>query len=330
MSGITYYPEGLDDNTTLDETLTDGPTGDDVLAAHQNNQNAAIKALELKVGIDGSEDISSIDYRLDAVEGALSDAVDTATFEDHSARHENGGADEINVAGLSGELADPQPPKSHGNEAHDVTFITGVDWDEVANKPSTFAPTTHGNEAHSETYLTTVDIDLDDLGDVDTAGVSNGDVLSFDGANWVPTPAGTPGAHAASHEPSGGDEIKNLSLDTLSLVQFDETLDEPAVVTDEITIDLSTGSVFVCELDDDVTDVTITNVASAGRASSFTLVLVQNGTGGWEVTWPASVLWPNGEAPTLPSGANEDIVFVFFTVDGGTTWRGMESGRLFA
>jgi hypothetical protein len=32
-----------------------------------------------------------------------------ATFNDHSARHENGGADEVSVAGLSGELADPQP-----------------------------------------------------------------------------------------------------------------------------------------------------------------------------------------------------------------------------
>lgn len=31
----------------------------------------------------------------------------------HSASHENGGGDEINVAALSGELADPQPPKAH-------------------------------------------------------------------------------------------------------------------------------------------------------------------------------------------------------------------------
>lgn len=248
MSGITYYPEGLDDNTTLDETLTDGPTGDDVLAAHQNNQNAAIKALELKVGIDGSEDTSSIDYRINELEMAIGDTVDTATFNDHSARHEFGGDDVLNVSGLSGELADPQTPKSH----------------------------------------------------------------------------------ASSHEPSGGDEIKNLSLDTLSLVQFDETLDEPAVVSNEITIDLDAGSVFVCELNDDVTDVIISNAASVGRVSSFTLVLIQDSTGGRGVTWPASILWSNGETPELPSGVGEDIVFVFFTVDGGTTWRGMESGRLFA
>lgn len=37
------------------------------------------------------------------------------TFDDHSARHENGGADEVNVAGLSGELADAQPVAVHKN-----------------------------------------------------------------------------------------------------------------------------------------------------------------------------------------------------------------------
>ena len=36
-------------------------------------------------------------------------------YADHSARHENAGADEISVAGLSGELADAQPPKTHAS-----------------------------------------------------------------------------------------------------------------------------------------------------------------------------------------------------------------------
>jgi len=36
------------------------------------------------------------------------DLVEQATFDDHSARHETGGADEISVAGLSGVLADKQ------------------------------------------------------------------------------------------------------------------------------------------------------------------------------------------------------------------------------
>jgi hypothetical protein len=42
----------------------------------------------------------------------------------HASTHENGGGDEISVAGLSGELADPQPPKAH-NQA--LATITGHD-----------------------------------------------------------------------------------------------------------------------------------------------------------------------------------------------------------
>ncbi len=39
----------------------------------------------------------------------------------HASTHENGGGDEINVGGLSGELADPQPPKAHEITAHTAT-----------------------------------------------------------------------------------------------------------------------------------------------------------------------------------------------------------------
>jgi len=48
------------------------------------------------------------------------------TFDDHGDRHENGGADEISVAGLSGELADDQPPKEHGPSKHTVAVDTRV------------------------------------------------------------------------------------------------------------------------------------------------------------------------------------------------------------
>jgi len=42
----------------------------------------------------------------------------------HKTTHQNGGADEINVAGLSGQLADAQIPASHGNEKHSSAFAT--------------------------------------------------------------------------------------------------------------------------------------------------------------------------------------------------------------
>ena len=52
MAGTTAYPAALDTNTNLNENLADNV--DTVSAAHQNNQNAAIKELQEKVGITAS------------------------------------------------------------------------------------------------------------------------------------------------------------------------------------------------------------------------------------------------------------------------------------
>ena len=50
--------------------------------------------------------------------------------EPHATTHQSGGTDEINVAGLSGELADPQPPKthatSHQNGGTDEINVAGL------------------------------------------------------------------------------------------------------------------------------------------------------------------------------------------------------------
>lgn len=43
-------------------------------------------------------------------------------IQNHSGRHGNGGADEISVAGLSGDLADAQDPKVHGNVDHSQNY----------------------------------------------------------------------------------------------------------------------------------------------------------------------------------------------------------------
>lgn len=60
---------------------------------------------------------------------------------------------------------------------------------------------------------------------------------------------------------------------------------------------------------------------TANRLISFFLVLKQDATGGRTRTWPASVKWAAGSAPTL-SGAGKSDVFTFVTWDGGNTWVG--------
>jgi hypothetical protein len=81
-------------------------------------QEQAIGAAGQVLGSDGSAPV----WQAATVPGA------------HASTHENGGVDEINVAGLSGVLADTQVPSAHGNASHNETFITaaGVTYEALA------------------------------------------------------------------------------------------------------------------------------------------------------------------------------------------------------
>lgn len=66
---------------------------------------------------------------------------------------------------------------------------------------------------------------------------------------------------------------------------------------------------------------------AAGK--SLSLALTQDATGGRLVTWPASVRWAGGTAPTLTPGANKTDRITFLC-DDGATWAGFVAGLNFA
>lgn len=68
---------------------------------------------------------------IDATGSAISnlETLNGVTVEAHSDRHESGGADQLDVTGLSGDLADAQDAKTHGNGAHNPDFATQGDFD---------------------------------------------------------------------------------------------------------------------------------------------------------------------------------------------------------
>ncbi|OGO04009.1 MAG: hypothetical protein A2Y91_03540 [Chloroflexi bacterium RBG_13_54_8] len=78
------------------------------------NNAMAAELAHIGVTAAGLMSLGSANCKVDAA-GNISPVgnVDGVDVSDHSARHENGGGDEISVAGLSGELADNQPPKAH-------------------------------------------------------------------------------------------------------------------------------------------------------------------------------------------------------------------------
>ena len=86
------------------------------------------------------------------------------------------------------------------------------------------------------------------------------------------------------------------------------------------TIDLELGN-YVSMTNASGLTLTFSNPPASGNAGSFVLELINGGN--YTVTWPASVDWPEGTAPTLTSSGTDIVVFT--TRDGGTTWRGMVS-----
>ena len=88
------------------------------------------------------------------------------------------------------------------------------------------------------------------------------------------------------------------------------------------TLDLSTGHTFSIT-PTEALDVLFSNPPTSGIATAFT-VEVNNSAGGYALTWPSSVKWHLGTAPTATASKE---VYTFITTDGGTTYYGKKAGE---
>lgn len=152
-----------------------------------------------------------------------------------------------------------------------------------------------------------------------------GGITYGDGTQYATTAAGTSGqilTSAGSSAPtwSSGLTTPTLTTPTINDGYIEETATANTGAT--YTIDLTNGSLQVLTLTASCTYTFPTPVAG----KSFMLVQKQNGTGGWSVTWPASVKWPGGTAPTITSTASKTDKFVFTAIDG-SSWLGSVAGQ---
>jgi hypothetical protein len=90
------------------------------------------------------------------------------------------------------------------------------------------------------------------------------------------------------------------------------------------TIDTANGNYHWGTLNANCTFTFTTTVDTAERW--FTLELIEDGTGGWTVTWPGSVVWLGGSTPVHTTTAGTTTIYAFFTRNGGTTWIGGQLG----
>jgi len=168
------------------------------------------------------------------LEGSTKAQVQDHAPKAHKLTHQNGGADEINVAGLSGELADPQPPKAHkaSHEAGGSDALTALlrgiitdfwntpFWANIPDKPSTFPPDTHAtshqNGGADEINVAGLNGELADPQPPKTHASShqNGgaDEISVAGLSGELADPQPPKTHAASHKDGGADELDASEL----------------------------------------------------------------------------------------------------------------------
>jgi hypothetical protein len=87
------------------------------------------------------------------------------------------------------------------------------------------------------------------------------------------------------------------------------------------TFDLTTGNFFSVTIDQ-ATTFTFSNPPASGDFGCFVMEIT-NGSA-FVITFPASVDWPGGTAPTLTASGVDQLVFT--TRDGGTTYFGFVAG----
>ena len=130
--------------------------------------------------------------------------------------------------------------------------------------------------------------------------------------------------------------IRNTNMDDVDAELFKPRIGQNApTVGATTTLDLSLARVFVFTVTQ-ITTIAFSNVPSTFPNGAVVpavriLLKVTNGAA-FAVTWPASIIWPNGDTDPLLTASGVDWIELH-TVDGGTTWYGSvfhqkETGKL--
>jgi hypothetical protein len=138
-----------------------------------------------------------------------------------------------------------------------------------------------------------------------TEKISAGDVITFTVAD------------------DGADETLTISVadQAVTPVKIDRTVNAIGGIGGGTQdINLASGRTVTATIDTSSTTFTFSNILSG--ADAFDLYLTNGGS--QTITWPSSVNWAGGTAPTLTSSGVDHLVFT--TPDGGTTWYGYVAG----
>ncbi len=129
----------------------------------------------------------------------------------------------------------------------------------------------------------------------------------------------TLGASTLSGQMTGADQ----TVSAVNLKDYGEITNANGAAGTTETLSMTDGNVHHMTLDENIEFTAFDNATASGEMCSFTLILRQDGSGTNTVTWPGSVDWEDGTAPTLTTTASAVSILSFFTIDGGIIWHGV-------
>lgn len=182
--------------------------------------------------------------------------------------------------------------------------------------------------------LTTGSLALSSLSDVTVSSVADNDFLIYNSTTsvWENVTAANSrtamGLGTLATQNANNVALTGGTSTDVEMVSYIESVTTVAASGTTETLDVGTSSIFDVTLSDNC-EFTFSG-ATASKAASFTLLLKQDGSGGHTTTWPNSVEWAGGTAPSLTTTANAKDILVFSTLDGGTTWYGGLFGAAFS
>jgi len=97
------------------------------------------------------------------------------------------------------------------------------------------------------------------------------------------------------------------------------------IVSSAVSLNLNSASMFLIPLNSNV-EVSFTNPPPSSRVCSFTVALSADGTTR-SVTWPTTVRWTAGTAPTITSASGKVDILSFLTNNGGISYYGFTSDQ---
>ena len=249
--------------------------------------------------------------------------------------------------------SDPTSSLDEGDLAYNSTsnllkYYNGSAWvgisPGIADVSSDTSPQLGGNlDMNGQDIITTSNADIDlapnGTGRVVVKGNTNQGsiVLNCENNSHGITIQSAPHSASASYTVKLPDALGTTSAsafvttDANGVATFDNgTIEESTTVTSSsnaATLNLRDGNVFEHTLTENVT-YTFSNPAASGKVSSFVLKIKQDASAsGYTVTFPGSVDFVGGTAPTLTATANAIDTFVIFTTDGGTIYNLLVAGQ---